>query len=140
MKSGEQAQRTYKNPCNTSTSKFQYSFGKDPRFKHRRLHHHPDTYYNLPSEISKKGGTIGRAKRDCQKSDNKIGPDPGSYTPQDRPSEPAIGFAAGRDVENSFNTEMRAFFDVLQHDYQLPGSGKLQPEKCRKVEKLSYGS
>lgn len=37
MKSQEQAEATYKNPCNRSSAKYQYSFGKEQRFKQRIL-------------------------------------------------------------------------------------------------------
>ena len=44
MKSKGQAERTYSNLNNNSSSKYQYSFGRDKRFKHRHLQYKTDYY------------------------------------------------------------------------------------------------
>ncbi len=36
MKSEEKAQRTFKNICNNSTAKYQFTFGREIRFKERK--------------------------------------------------------------------------------------------------------
>ena len=82
MKSNEQANRTFTNACNTSSSKQQFSFGRDKRFKNRLLQYSKTDYYQLPSQVSKKGGVIGNAKRDCQKDSKPQGPAPDKYDPK----------------------------------------------------------
>jgi|688.fasta_scaffold734864_1 hypothetical protein len=68
MKSEERADRTLKNPCNKSPSKYQFSFGKEQRFKQRILKTEMlDKFYELPSQISKRAVIFGREKRDCEK-------------------------------------------------------------------------
>ena len=96
MKSQEQALRTFQNLNNTSSSKQQYSFGRDKRFKNRYLHYSKTDYYNLPSQVSKKGGVIGHAKRDCQKDNTSKVPAPGNYNPKMSHAEPQITFASSR--------------------------------------------
>ena len=99
MKSQEEAQRTNKNVCNSSTSKSQFSFGREKRFKQNsRRNNMPDRFYDLPSQITKKGGTIARAKRDCQKVAQERAPSPGNYNPQVEANQPEVVFASGRDV------------------------------------------
>jgi hypothetical protein len=68
MKSEEKARRTFLNPCNQSTAKHQYSFGKQQRFAHSLNHRHNDSFYDVPSTLGRRGGTLSRAKRDCQRS------------------------------------------------------------------------
>lgn len=68
MKSQELAEATYKNPCNRSSAKYQYSFGKEQRFKQRVLKTEIlDKFYELPSQISRRGAVFGRDKRDCDR-------------------------------------------------------------------------
>lgn len=70
MKSQEKAEEKYRNICNRSSAKYQYSFGKSQRFQQRTVLTKTllDKFYDLPSEISKKGVIFARSKRDLQKS------------------------------------------------------------------------
>lgn len=69
MKSKEKAEEKCSNVCNRSASKYQYSFGREQRFQERvgLAKTLLDKFYDLPSEISKRGSIFGRAHRDLQK-------------------------------------------------------------------------
>lgn len=51
------------NPLNTSTSKQQFSFSKDIRFRERLLTEAPDIYYELPSTKSNITCSFGKCKK-----------------------------------------------------------------------------
>lgn len=68
MKSLEQAHRTRNSLCNNSTAKYQFTFGREARFKEKNIRSRPpDSFYNLPSQVNRKGAVIGTSKRGCQK-------------------------------------------------------------------------
>jgi hypothetical protein len=70
MKSEERAFQTCKNVCNKSSAKYQYSFGREQRFKQRILKTETlDKFYDLPSQITKRGVIFGRDKRDCDREE-----------------------------------------------------------------------
>lgn len=99
MKSAEQAERTKNNLCNKSTAKYQYSFGRDTRFKEKNKRRMPlDVFYDLPSQMSKKGGFIAQSLRDCQKEVKSELPPPGTYDPHEIKGDGNIVFAPGREV------------------------------------------
>jgi hypothetical protein len=68
MKSQETANRTFHHTCNRSTAKYQYSFGREQRFNRRANSANTlDKFYEVPSQILKRGAVFSRAKRDLQK-------------------------------------------------------------------------
>lgn len=99
MKSQEQADATYKNPCNRSSAKYQYSFGKEQRFKQRILKTEIlDKFYDLPSQISRRGAIFGRDKRDCDRPSHIDTVPSWNYNPKEPKSTANIVFAPGREV------------------------------------------
>jgi hypothetical protein len=69
MKSHEKANRTFHHTCNRSTAKYQYSFGREERFRHRANSIYTlDKFYEIPSQVNKRGTIFARAKRDLQKN------------------------------------------------------------------------
>lgn len=99
MKSQELARKTETNLCNKSSAKYQYSFGKSKRFTiNNNIQREAITFYELPSTFVKKGGVIGRAKRDCQKDTPSLGPAPDQYNPRPMSGAGKLIFAPGRDV------------------------------------------
>lgn len=102
MKSQERAEVTYKNPCNKSSSKFQYSFGKEQRFKQRILKTEIlDKFYDLPSQISRRGAIFGKDKRDCDRQMHVESVPSWNYNPKEVKSTAQIVFAPGREVPSS---------------------------------------
>lgn len=99
MKSEDKARLTCINPCNKSTAKYQYSFAKEHRFTHNKTNNHSGTtFYDPPSTLVRRGGTLSRAKRDCQKNISDDKPAPGQYNPRVISAQGKVVFAPGRDV------------------------------------------
>jgi hypothetical protein len=100
MKSQELAEQTYKNLCNKSSSKYQYSFGKEQRFKQRILKTEVlDKFYDLPSQVSRRGIVFGKDKRDCDRQIPIDSVPSWNYNPKEVRSTSNIVFAPGREVE-----------------------------------------
>lgn len=64
MKSKDQAEAKCKSIVNFSTSKMQFSFGRDSRFKQKSyLSSHNIKFYDLPSQITKRAAIFGKSVR-----------------------------------------------------------------------------
>lgn len=99
MKSSERAEQALKNPINRSSSKYQYSFGKEQRFKQRILKTEIlDKFYDLPSQATKRGAVFGTDKRECDREHNVLSVPSWNYNPKEAKSTGQIVFAPGRDV------------------------------------------
>ena len=117
MKSAKQAERTRNNLCNNSSAKSQFTFGREIRFKERnRKRWQIDSFYNLPSQMSRQGGVIGGSKRDFQKDKPVEGPSPDRYNPHEIKPDANIVFAPGRDV-----------YRLTFRNVQLPPSSTTPP-------------
>ncbi len=82
MKSPEKAYRKYIDPKNNSSSKMQFSFGKETRFKDKSacVSTSDINYYDLPSTRSKRAASFGVSERNTFKIKDS-NPPPGRYNP-----------------------------------------------------------
>ena len=100
MKSQAKAYQTFKNLCNKSTSKCQYSFGRGQRFRQHIKDQLLDKFYDVPTKDMRNinAPVFTRALRDCQKDNTKEGPAPDRYHIKSLPKKDSITLAVGRDV------------------------------------------
>jgi hypothetical protein len=126
MKSQELAEMKLKHPCNNSSSKYQFSFGKTARFINRSdlAKGILDKFYDLPSELSKHSNGFARSKRDLQKGYSKEGPSPCFYNPKLPQTAKDIMFKPGREVLTKLtrNAKMRHYSMIRLRNFQDLGS------------------